>query len=111
MTAKWFSRHSPTDGQLAEIGRLGYSLPPAEIVAGMVAGVVELATDEDVAAVVTAITAGDPVGVFGVFPTPILAALRDGRPVLFAAWNVRRTVSGGPATFDHLRWMVVGGGR
>ena len=47
--------------------------------------------------------------VFGVFPAPVQSRICDGGGVpCFAAWNGRRSVEGGVATFEHLGWLIVG---
>lgn len=123
MNALWFSRHAPTEEQLAEISAKGFSLCALE--EGTALGAV--AIDENGPDVVGALRAlavwVNARAVFGVFPTPILgAAFALVRPcldvehyvtretvALYAAHNVSRTPEGATRpTFAHKEWVQVG---
>lgn len=118
----WFSRHPLTDEQFEEIC-LEVSCEDREDVIWMKdEASKELTESEDVYEVIQKISKVCRENrireIFGVFPVPVLSALHyatsdgdcrdmvglpaDRKPVtLLSAWNVRRTVEGGPATFQH----------
>ena len=119
--AIWFSRHAPTEAQLLEIAAGPYQLVGIE--EGRALGAMQLASDEDVKAVMDGIAknlvAFKAEAIFGVFPTPILAwwdrraeqaqfmGYNVPRFPCFASWNVQRSEEGKPPTFVHKEWMQV----
>lgn len=121
--AIWFSRHTPTAEQLNEIADMGLNL--VCINEGVALGSVNLNTAEDsrsaIAQLIELYTRENARAIFGVFPTPILAAMYDtaemavlrgdwrGRDVIcFASWNVQRSADGGKPTFHHKQFSVIG---
>jgi hypothetical protein len=120
--AVWFSRHEPTPAQRDEIWELGYNLSDRTIKYGMWLGARNLTDDADVDLLVSELTIEfgpvnkeTTVGVFGVFPAPVMEALRnliaksEGDIRLYSAWNrARPSVDGGKPTFEHIRFCRVG---
>ena len=120
--AIWFSRHNPTDEQVADLAATGIALE--RIPEGIALGSTTL-TDENSEAVirqlVTLAKASGARRVYGVFSTHIMAKAFDlamrcvangdcypGLITLFAAYNAARTPEGGVATFQHGGWKAVG---
>ena len=120
--AVWFSRHTPTDAQIADMAAAGVTLVDAP--EGIALGSTTL-TDENCDAVirqlVTLAKASGARRIYGVFSTHIMAASFDltmrcvahgdcypDMITLFAAYNAARTPEGGAATFQHAGWKAVG---
>lgn len=120
--AIWFSRHAPTEAQVAELKQRGYEI--AALDNGMSLGGMSMDDDGDVYAVGQAIlglcseTGAELVA--GVFAAPMQEVLyrtaadavqagewHDAVPCL-AAWNVMRSQDGGKPTFEHRRFVQVG---
>jgi hypothetical protein len=98
--------------QIEDAVNMGYSI--VRVDDGRFAGAIDIHTAEDRDRVVDIIRQlvreEEATAVFGVFPTPILAAMsgnREGVDV-FAAWNIQRTQDGGKPTFAHRSWEHVG---
>lgn len=118
MNAVWFSRHEPTPAQLEEIEKKGFTLLNVE--KGRELGSVELVSEEQAdqvrRALISLCKEADAEAVFGVFPVPIATdlftsgwdGLGHGKIQAFSAWNVRRSVEGGRATFEHKKWCSLG---
>lgn len=120
-SAIWFSRHRPTDTQLAKIAGMGWQI--AALDDGLRLGAMNLQDDGDVAAVGSALLAlvaeHDAVAILGVWTAPMQEALARtaqdsvqlgewrGIPC-YAAWNVTRPVEGGKPVFEHRRFCYVG---
>ena len=134
--AIWFSRHTPTQAQLDDAAQMGFEIIVTDEASEMAALSIE--TEEQVDRVVNFPEAqADRVvnflrdshcAVFGVFPPPVQERITlltqseiidaldcevsgekraDWSPC-FSAWNVTRSVEGGPATFTHHKWVLVG---
>lgn len=121
-TAIWFSRHAPTEGQIAELAERGYEI--AALNTGMNLGGLSMDDDGDVYAVCQALLwlcaeRGAEL-IAGVFAAPILEVLYrtaadavqagdwgEAIPCL-AAWNVMRSPDGGKPTFEHRRFVQIG---
>lgn len=116
MKALWFSRHAPTPEQVAEIGELGFEI--VGMADGMKLGQVDVLSWGEADAVYEGIGKllrdNAATAVFGVYPAPIqsyISGNTDGNSALpcFAAWNGKRSVDGGIATFRHIAFVRVGG--
>lgn len=108
--ALWFSRHEPTQKQMAELEIIVdpeatelASIPMDDWpeVGKVVRALIDLCRRWKVSAIA------------GVFPTPMLYwALPQygtkGELTLFAAWNVNRAPAGEPPKFEHREFLVVG---
>ena len=120
--AIWFSRHAPTEAQVAEIAAMGFEIAAQED--GLRLGATNLADDDDINAVVSELLGlaaehGAEV-CFGVFAAPVQECLHRtandavqaggwGRVLTcYAAWNVQRSQDGGKPTFEHRRFVQVG---
>ena len=120
--AVWFSRHSPTDDQVAGLAATGIALE--RIPEGIALGSATL-TDENcketIRQLVTLAKSCGARRIYGVFSTHIMAESFDlamrcvangdcypGLITLFAAHNAARTPEGGAATFQHAGWKAVG---
>jgi len=120
--AIWFSRHAPTEAQVAELKQRGYEI--AALDRGMALGSMSMDDDGDVFAVGQALLGlCDETGaelIAGVFAAPMQEVLyraaadaaKEGDwgeavPCL-AAWNVQRSQDGGKPTFEHRRFVQVG---
>ena len=121
MKAIWFSRHTPTEAQLAEIKAKGYQL--VAISEGTAIATIEYdgtAETDATGPLCELVRQNDAKAIYGVFPPYIMtlaffsaecAVLRGDwtKPVtLYAAVNFRRTEVGKPATFVHGGWRAVG---
>ncbi len=129
--AAWFSRHKPTDAQLAEIARSGHKL--AVVAKGMALGIRDLHNEGDVVAVVTdlqeLVKGHNAAAIYGVFPAMVQEVIAYGMETYagwitsymageyiaadagtpcYAAWNVTRAVEGGRPTFHHQRFCYTG---
>jgi hypothetical protein len=120
--ALWFSRHAPTDAQVAEVAAMGYEVVAQED--GIRLGAMNIADDGDLYAVMTALlcmaSQHGAEACFGVFAAPAQEclhrtandAVQAGKwgSVLtcYAAWNVQRSQDGGKPTFAHRRFCCVG---
>lgn len=122
MKVIWFSRHAPTEVQVAELDQRGYEIAAME--KGMSLGSMSMDEDADVYAVGQALLGlcaeTGATLIAGVFAGPMQEVLYrtaadavqagewgDAIPCL-AAWNVRRSQDGGPPTFEHRRFVQVG---
>lgn len=121
MNAIWFSRHTPTTAQLAEIEADGNQLVAIDEGTALAAveynGTPETDTTERL---FNLIRQNNAKAVYGVFPTHIMslafflaecAVLRGDwiQPVtLYSAINFKRTEPGKPATFVHGGWRAIG---
>ncbi len=121
--ALWLSRHTPTQDQIADAKRLGFSI--GNIEDGVRLGALDLKDEGDVKALVTA-TLGLCAergcrAIFGVIAAPVLAQmartandavqLGEWSPFdipVYVSWNVQRTVEGGKPTFAHRCWLLAG---
>lgn len=126
--AIWFSRHQPTQDQIEDAARMGYTLEVTP--EGIALGSLDLQNNGDVLVCVSGLlglcaTTGAEA-IFGVFAAPILAQIartaedirqrgeiippQDGKGdyPCFAAWNIMRTVEGQKPTFRHFKWLAVG---
>lgn len=113
--AIWFSRHQPTETQLAEISALGYNL--VAIKAGLELGSENIESIGHANRLICELIAlshdFEAVAVFGVFATPILALMysrskaNDTIPC-FAAFNISRSVEGSKPSFEHKQWLQIG---
>ena len=120
--AVWFSRHAPSEEQLAEIAAMGYELAAQED--GLRLGARNLADDGDLNAVLSAVLGlaaeHGAEACYGVFAAPVQECLHRtaddavqvgewGKSLAcYAAWNVQRSADGGKPTFEHLRFCCVG---
>ena len=114
--ALWFSRHQPTEAQLAEISALGYNL--VAIKAGLELGSENIESIGHANRIICEMVAlshdFDAVAIFGVFPIPVLSLMQshhrfDDHPIpCFAAWNISRSVEGQKPTFEHKQWLQIG---
>ena len=114
--ALWFSRHQPTDAQLADTHRLGIEIVDVEW--GREIASHDLLTEGDVEETLDALkkaaTALNAEDILGVWPVPLQERIlagkspRGGRVKCWAAWNGERSLEGGKPTFKHLRWCHVG---
>lgn len=121
--AIWFSRHQPTEKQLAEALDMGYEIMAIED--GMRLGAIQLTDDGDVKAVLTALFAliaeHKAEAIFGVPSTPVMRQMRqtandailrgwwnESDILFYAAWNVDRAPEGQKPQFHHKRWELVG---
>ena len=114
--ALWFSRHQPTESQLAEISQLGYSL--VALKAGVELGSESIESIGQANRIICELIAlsndFDASAVFGVFPTPILGLIRaknrenETQLPCFAAWNIQRSIEGQKPTFEHKQWVPIG---
>ena len=121
--AVWFSRHAPTEEQLAEIEEMCYQL--IDIPSGMGLGSRSINSDNDLADMVKSIRVlverGGARAIFGVFPAPLQWMLVEGVYYshvgnnlvtdgvgCYASWNVSRMVEGGKPSFTHKRFVSVG---
>jgi hypothetical protein len=120
--ALWFSRHAPSEAQVAEIAAMGYEVAALED--GIRLGAVNLSDDGDLYAVLMALlglaSKHDAEACFGVFAAPVQECLHRtandavqagewDRPLAcYAAWNVQRSADGGKPTFEHRRFCCVG---
>lgn len=117
----WFSRHQPTDAQLAEIAGMGWQI--ADLEAGLRLGSMNLLDDGDVLAVgsdlLDLVADHAAVAIIGVWTAPMQEALArtaqdsvrlgEWRGVpCYAAWNISRPVEGGKPVFEHRRLCCVG---
>jgi hypothetical protein len=119
--AIWFSRHNPTQDQLAQIEAMGLKLcQPMGLGAEKA-----LENKEDVRATLALLSAAarelKADYVFGVFP-PALRSIADRRSTtavsagdychrgleMMEAWNAMRSPEGGKPTFIHLKWVGTG---
>ncbi len=114
--AVWFSRHTISNEQRAEITARGYQLvAEAE---GKTLGSVALRDEEDVRIVLNGLRSLGVDAIFGVFAAPIQAALSVmgqsaddedmGWMPVFAAWNVNRAAEGERPQFSHRKFVRVG---
>ena len=120
--AIWFSRHAPTEAQVAEIAAMGYEI--AALDDGLRLGAMNMTDDGDLSAVLSALlalaTEHGAEACFGVFAAPVQECLHrtandavqagEWGPGLrcYAAWNVQRSADGGRPTFEHRRFCCVG---
>lgn len=120
--AIWFSRHAPTEAQIAELEERGYQI--AALDKGMALGAMSMDDDGDVYAVGQALlglcTETGSVLVAGVFAAPMQEVLYRAAEIAvqagdwgdvvpcLAAWNVMRSPDGGKPTFEHRRFVQVG---
>lgn len=113
--ALWFSRHKPTEAQLAEISALDYNL--VALKAGLELGSENIESIGHANRLICELIAlsfdFDATAVFGVFPTPMLGLMyaRSGSkdPIpCFAAFNISRSVEGQKPSFEHKQWMQIG---
>jgi hypothetical protein len=121
--AVWFSRHQPTNEQIADASAMGFKIVAIE--PGKVLGAVDIRDNGDVKSVVSGVLAQvaehRAEAVFGVPSAPILAqlartaadavqrgAFESADVPFFAAWNVSRSVEGGRPTFSHKSWCLIG---
>ena len=114
--ALWFSRHAPTPEQVAEISELGFEL--VGMADGMRLGGIDILSWGEADAVYEGIRKllrdNAATAVFGVYPAPIQSYISDntlGNSAIpcFEAWNGKRSVEGGVATFKHITFVRVGG--
>jgi hypothetical protein len=103
----WFSRHSPTREQLADV--------PGVLICvdeGKELGTKNMETDIDVNLVISELVClvkkGHASGIIGVFATPIQARLIGAGVPCYASWNVQRCAEGGKSTFVHKAFCCVG---
>lgn len=117
----WFSRHQPTEAQLAEISARGWKLYKLDD--GLRLGGMSIQDDGDVHAVGYALLAlaeeSEAVAILGVWTAPMQELLArtaqdavergewDGVPC-YAAWNTSRPSEGGKPVFEHRRFCCVG---
>ncbi len=114
MNAIWFSRHQPTESQLAEISQLGYTLVALPL--GIELGSENIESIGHANRLVYELVAlchdNDATAVFGVFPTPMLGIMyaRTNTCAIpcFAAFNISRSVEGQKPTFEHKQWIQIG---
>jgi hypothetical protein len=113
--AVWFSRHTPTAEQLADIDKLGFDL--VRIPEGQALGGRAINSEEDLTGLVLdleALVGGARArAVFGVVPSPLQGYLAktgedDYRVPFYASWNVARSIEGEKPTFAHFKWVKVG---
>ena len=119
----WFSRHQPTGDQMEGANKMGFEI--VAITPGKVLGAMNLSNDDEVKVVVDGLVVQVKehwaAAIFGVPSTPILEhlactafAMVSSECLLvqnvpfYAAWNVSRSVEGGPSTFKHKKWSLVG---
>lgn len=119
--AIWFSRHQPTQAQLAECEQRGWNVVAVD--QGMELGARNVLDDGDVYAVGAALLAlaqeHSAVAIIGVWTAPMQELLvrtaQDsfqmgwwcGVPC-YSAWNVTRPVVNGSPRFEHRRFCAVG---
>ena len=123
MNAVWFSRHSPTPEQVADAEAMGFRITGE--VMGMRLGARSIESQEDLVTTLHELRAHAQANmaraIFGVFPTPLLAAMANTAETAvhrgdwcprdlacFASWNVSRSPEGGRPTFTHHKWLHVG---
>ena len=120
--AIWFSRHSPSAVQVAEVAAMGYEISAKDD--GLRLGAINLADDGDLNTVLSALlglaSTHGAEACFGVFAAPVQECLhrtandavrggeRGSELTCYAAWNVQRSQDGGKPTFDHRRVCCVG---
>lgn len=120
--AVWFSRHDPTEDQLAEIHEKGFILSHVE--SGKALGSVNLDDDVKVTNVIESLMtllAAPSGAIFGVFPAPVMCQMTyytetciqrgdwmSGTVECYASWNVSRPAEGGKPSFTHQQWCHVG---
>lgn len=113
--AVWFSRHSITKEQAAEIAAAGYELIDDAKASDMAKQ--NITSEDDVHNIIIRFQLlRDIYGVgrfYGVFPPVLRSALLawrgefGGNPVeLWEAWNIQRTPDGGKATFEHKKFVL-----
>ena len=113
----WFSRHAPSEAQLAEIAAAGETI--AGLAEGETLGSIPLKNEEDVTRVIAELFAlaeqHNARKIYGVFATPIQSSIfrsratRGGQKIeCFAAWNILRAETGGKGTFEHMKFAGVG---
>ena len=113
--AIWFSRHQPTESQLAEINAMGHALVALNL--GIELGSENIESIGHANRLVCELVAlchdNDAIAVFGVFPTPMLGLMyaRSGANVhipCFAAFNISRSIEGQKPSFEHKQWIQIG---
>ena len=111
----WFSRHEPTEAQLRDMQE--WNGGAIEIVSLSKLASIDILDEEDLEDVTTRLEMAtgyhQAIAIYGVFPTPVQAYLaRSSSSVsktpCYAAWNVKRSKEGGPATFEHKAFCIVG---
>lgn len=111
--AIWFSRHQPTESQLAEISAMGYTLVALPL--GIELGSENIESIGHANRLVCELVAlcydNNATAVFGVFATPMLGIMyaRTSESIpCFAAFNVSRSIEGQKPTFEHKQWIQIG---
>jgi len=113
--AIWFSRHQPTESQLAEISAMGYTLVALNL--GIELGSENIESIGHANRLVCELVAlchdNDATAVFGVFATPMLGLMYsrlkiDEQIPCFAAFNISRSIEGQKPSFEHKQWMQIG---
>lgn len=113
-SAIWFSRHQPTESQLAEISAKGHTLVALNL--GIELGSENIESIGHANRLVCELVAlchdNDATAVFGVFATPILGIMyaRTNTCAIpcFAAFNISRSIEGQKPSFEHKQWMQIG---
>lgn len=120
--AIWFSRHKPTEAQLAECEKRGWNVVALD--QGMELGASNILEDGDVYAVGQALLAlaseHNATICIGVWTAPMQESLArtaqdavqrgewQGCVECYAAWNVTRPADGCKPVFEHRRFCAVG---
>ena len=119
--AVWFSRHQPTQAQLAECAARGWNIVALD--EGMELGSLSIMDDGDVNAVGSALLAlakeHTAAVIVGVWASPLQEVIaRTAQDAVqrgdwhgvecYAAWNVSRPTEGGKPVFAHRRFCEVG---
>lgn len=113
--AVWFSRHSMTEAQAAEIAAAGYEIHKDDFVSRMATA--NMTSDEEVMEVIMyMMLLRDRYAVnrfYGVFPPALRSALLawtgkfGGNTVeLWESWNVQRSPDGGKPSFEHKKFVL-----
>ena len=119
--AFWFSRHAPSEAQLADIEAAGYKLAAVE--RGRELGALTLTTTEQVMSLIETIRQEmrqhGATRLYGVFPAPVQSMLsvcteeyaaHHNCPAMncFASWSVNRAPEGEKPQHQHHAWVPVG---